>query len=64
MFEFELILCIYIQVNHVEPEPSGVLVSVQGGEGWAGLVQGNHSCHQLLNGKPEFEVCNGLDVNK
>lgn len=48
----------------MEPEPSGVLVSVQGGGGGTGLAQGNHSCHQLLNGKPEFELCNGLDVNK
>lgn len=36
MFGFELILCIYVGVNHVEPEPSGLFVSVR--EGGTGVV--------------------------
>lgn len=59
MFGFQLILCIYVQVNHVEPVLSGVFVSVP--KGGAGAVKANLSCHQLLN---EFELGNGLKVNK
>lgn len=29
-----------------------------------GVVKDNLSCQQLLNGKPEFELCNGLYINK
>lgn len=57
MFELELTLCIYIEVNHVVPELSGALVSVREGQDW---TRGDHSCHQLLNGKPESELCSGL----
>lgn len=55
-------MCIQIQVNHVEPELRGVFVSVW--EGQAGVVKGNLSCQQSLNGKPESGLCNGLYVNK
>lgn len=59
VFGFEPIPCIYFRVNHVEPEPSGVFVSVR--EGGTGVVKRNRSCHRALN---EFELCNGLYVNK
>lgn len=38
MFEFELILCIHIPLNHVAPELSGVLVSVQEGQDWFKVI--------------------------
>lgn len=62
MFGLDFILCIYIQVNNVEPGLSGVFVKVQ--EGGTGVVKGHFSWQWLLNGKPEFELCNGLYVNK
>lgn len=49
MFGFNFILCIYIQVNHVKPELSGVFLRVQ--EGRTRVVRANLSCHQLLNGE-------------
>lgn len=49
MFGFNFILCIYIQVNHVKPELSGVFLRVQ--EGRTRVVKANLSCHQLLNGE-------------
>ena len=40
MFGLEPVPCIYIRVNHVEPEPSGVFVSVR--EGGTGVGERNH----------------------
>lgn len=58
MFGFELISCIHM---HVEPELSGVFVSVRK-EGTR-VVKAKLSCHQLLNGKPEFELCKHIIHN-
>lgn len=59
---FDFIWCIYMQVNHVEPGLGRVFVRMR--VSGSGVLKGNLSCQRLLNGKPVFELCNGLYVNK